>query len=348
MGFFEWFRDQLVFRPFAGGDDEYPNYKAVGRVLGSSLDSLGERSVVVRNEFTPDFCADERVEAHAQERGIERAPNETDAQYRANTQDAYAYYWPVGRDAAIRKAIERITDVPFDVAYIGNQAWKLGVDGWGTSPFNASGLKFAIIVKFMAHIDDDTKAAVNASIESFGKAARDIVYYDIPSLPAGILRMGVGAFGVDSFGPLWFDLDSTRYYLSDSVKNGATASTDSEDVDNPLSNLFAYNQGTFWQSDSATSAWLKLQLSPGSRYAAHLALLDHNLSNSATITLEAHTSDSWGSPAYSQAITWTEEHIVFTVGQTYQWWRLVISDPTNTDGYLTASTLHLGTVNTVS
>lgn len=73
------------------------------------------------------------------------------------------------------------------------------------------------------------------------------------------------------------------------------------------------------------------------------ALCHHNISSGATITLQANPADSWGSPAYGQAITWTEKHLCFFLHQTYRYWRLRIQDSGNSRGYLRIPDIFLGT-----
>ena len=53
-------------------------------------------------------------------------------------------------------------------------------------------------------------------------------------------------------------------------------------------------------------------------------------------------ADPWSSPAYSQALTWATGKIVYFLDQTYQWWRLEVSDQNNPDEVLTLSQFYLG------
>lgn len=63
---------------------------------------------------------------------------------------------------------------------------------------------------------------------------------------------------------------------------------------------------------------------------------------SGSITLEANTSDSWGSPAYSQSLTITEDLLVFYLDQTYQWWRVSIQDYGTPLGVIEIGEMYLG------
>jgi len=70
---------------------------------------------------------------------------------------------------------------------------------------------------------------------------------------------------------------------------------------------------------------------------------DHNLTDTATITLEANPTDSWGSPAYSQAVTLLDLAYLY-LNETYRYWRIVIDDASNATGYLEIGLLYLGDV----
>ena len=78
-----------------------------------------------------------------------------------------------------------------------------------------------------------------------------------------------------------------------------------------------------------TSTWLKVDLG-SSLNVKIIALLNHNLTSSATVVLQGHASDSWGTPSYSHSMTYAATHIFLVIDQTYRWWRVTIDDSTNT------------------
>lgn len=97
----------------------------------------------------------------------------------------------------------------------------------------------------------------------------------------------------------------------------------------PSSCLTDYQPKPVWKASAKTSVWLKVDL--GAAQSVKLvALLNHNLTSGATVTLEANASDSWGSPSYSQSLTWRSTHIFLVLNQSYRWWRVTISDSGNT------------------
>lgn len=57
------------------------------------------------------------------------------------------------------------------------------------------------------------------------------------------------------------------------------------------------------------------------------ALLDHNITSGGTLTLQGHTSDSWGAPSYSQAVT-VQNPAYLYLDETYRYWRIVPVDGT--------------------
>lgn len=75
-----------------------------------------------------------------------------------------------------------------------------------------------------------------------------------------------------------------------------------------------------------------------------LILYDHNLTSGATIVLKGNTSDAWGAPAFSEAITWSDKHILhyLSAAQTYRYWQIQITDAANPDGFVEIGELFLG------
>ncbi len=75
-----------------------------------------------------------------------------------------------------------------------------------------------------------------------------------------------------------------------------------------------------------------------------------NLTSSATVTLQANASNSWGSPSYSQALTMATnadseviQRLVYFLNQTYRYWRVTFADAGNADSYLQIGRIAAGT-----
>lgn len=75
---------------------------------------------------------------------------------------------------------------------------------------------------------------------------------------------------------------------------------------------------------------------------------DHNFSANATITFKANSSDSWASPAYSSTFSTLPDLLNLYTSQTYQYVRLSMCDPDNSDGYVQLSHFYLGTYRALS
>lgn len=76
---------------------------------------------------------------------------------------------------------------------------------------------------------------------------------------------------------------------------------------------------------SSASEWLDLRFSAAVSATAFL-IIDHNLTVSDTLTLKANTTQSWGSPPFSQSITPVSGIIAKTFSSSsYRYWRLEIT-----------------------
>lgn len=116
-----------------------------------------------------------------------------------------------------------------------------------------------------------------------------------------------------------------RLFYNNLIDYAATVITESSEVATlPSSNVANEFRKRVWRTGTSTAAeWIVFDLGSAKAVTA-VILLDHTLTNSDTlIKLEAHTSDSWGAPSFSQALTWAEDIIsaVFA-SQSYRFWRV--------------------------
>lgn len=88
--------------------------------------------------------------------------------------------------------------------------------------------------------------------------------------------------------------------------------------------------------------WIKFAFS-GVVAASYCIIHAHNITAAATITIQGNASDSWGSPSLEETLTHDDVCYVNFNEASYQYWRLFIDDPTNTDGYIQISKIFLGT-----
>lgn len=75
-----------------------------------------------------------------------------------------------------------------------------------------------------------------------------------------------------------------------------------------------------------------------------VCIIGHNFSEDATVTIQANSSDAWGAPPVDEEVDWKEGIIVLelSAAETYRYWRVLIEDPTNEDGYVEFGVLKLG------
>ncbi|MGD8561095.1 MAG: hypothetical protein PVG03_01100 [Desulfarculaceae bacterium] len=96
-----------------------------------------------------------------------------------------------------------------------------------------------------------------------------------------------------------------------------------------------------WEATGCSDEHLTVDMGEAKQVKA-LVLADHNLSDNATVTLMANSSDSWSEPAWSQGLSLTRPHLVAFIDQTYAWWRLRLQDEGNEQNLIRASILYLG------
>ena len=113
----------------------------------------------------------------------------------------------------------------------------------------------------------------------------------------------------------------------------ATISSSSEVSGLPDDNVVDDFVAKVWRTTADTGQWIKFDLGSALKIT-QVSLFGHNLTSGATITLQANSSDSWGAPAYSQAMTWDDKVIIKFIDQTYRWWRITFEDGSNPDTYI--------------
>ncbi len=92
----------------------------------------------------------------------------------------------------------------------------------------------------------------------------------------------------------------------------------------PPANIAQEHRSNPWRTGTATAAE-SVVIDLGSAQAVTtVILLDHTLTAGDTlIKLEAHTSNTWGAPAFSTSLTWAADLISKVFSQeSYRWWRI--------------------------
>lgn len=100
---------------------------------------------------------------------------------------------------------------------------------------------------------------------------------------------------------------------------------------------------TEWRSSGTTLEALSFDLIEAQEPQA-LVLLDHNLTESATVTLQG-SSDAFATTPVNYTIPWNSGSILYFLGTdqpTLRYWRVLLSDAANTDGFIRISEVFLG------
>lgn len=154
-------------------------------------------------------------------------------------------------------------------------------------------------------------------------------------------------------------------FAYDNLVYDATTITPSTEVPTmPASNLRLQERGAFWRSTDHTSETIKLTFSAAKLFKL-LALVDHNLSATATIRVQANTSDSFGGSTpfdetfhvdadiaactgYAAPVGKTTVPLSFLLNYdtgdafpNYRYVLITFADPDNTDGYIQIGVLWL-------
>ena len=109
-------------------------------------------------------------------------------------------------------------------------------------------------------------------------------------------------------------------------------------------NLLDRERDTEWRSSSVASQTLTFNLGSALEPSV-LVLLDHNLTASASIVLQCANNSGFAPITTQWVVPWQSGSLLYFLGaplQTRQYWRLLLSNPGNGDGYLRASEIFLG------
>jgi len=118
------------------------------------------------------------------------------------------------------------------------------------------------------------------------------------------------------------------------MKFDAAAITSSSEVTGlPDDNAVHAFVARVWRTTGDAAEWIKFDMGSAKKITM-VAIFGHNLTSGATVTVEANSSDSWTTPAYTGAITWNELALVKFLDQTHRWWRITFADAANPDGYI--------------
>lgn len=138
-------------------------------------------------------------------------------------------------------------------------------------------------------------------------------------------------------------------YSPASDLSSATITSSSDGTSNTDDNAVDNRIGKFWRTDTDTTEWIKWDLVV-SRAVDCVAIFNHNLTSSATVTFEGNATDSWGTPTVDESLTIATDsdgNVINRIGHfftsdTLRYWRVTIDDPTNPDGYIQVGRIMFG------
>jgi hypothetical protein len=125
--------------------------------------------------------------------------------------------------------------------------------------------------------------------------------------------------------------------------DGGTVTANSEDPQFVDDNVQDQRLAKAWRTLSTTGITCVVDLATAQTVNT-VAVLGHNITTAATVTIQANASDSWGAPTYSTTLTALDGAILryLDSAETFRYWRYTFEDPTNTENYLQIGRLWLG------
>lgn len=137
---------------------------------------------------------------------------------------------------------------------------------------------------------------------------------------------------------------SLKLAYSNLVDASTTVITsNSEETSLPDDNVQTFWKTKVWRATGDAAEWIKFDFA-SAQAVWIVAIVGHNFSSGATVTLELNAADAWGAPTVSQVIAYHADIMiyVFTSAQSYRWARITIADGSNPDTYVECGRIFLG------
>ncbi len=98
-----------------------------------------------------------------------------------------------------------------------------------------------------------------------------------------------------------------------------------------------------WRTTGLAAEWVKIDAGAGLTVTADaLSMIDHNLTPSATVRVQANATDAWAAPSLDVLADPSLNIVLSTfTAQAYRFWRVLIDDPANPDGYVEVGRIYL-------
>jgi hypothetical protein len=122
-----------------------------------------------------------------------------------------------------------------------------------------------------------------------------------------------------------------------------TITANSEASGYPASNLQDISRKKVTRTTGVSSEWWKIGNGTDKIKISSIAIAEHNFTSGATVKLQGNDTDVWTSPAKEEVIAYDADIMVkfFTSGE-YYYWRLLVQDPSNPDGYIEIGRISAG------
>lgn len=136
------------------------------------------------------------------------------------------------------------------------------------------------------------------------------------------------------------------------TSDNVTLTCDTADTNYPVSNLLDTRKSRIYRTTSDDDQYVLMDFTAASGYyespGVNCIFIDKtNLTSGATIKIQGHASDSWGSPSFEAVITdsdlyGTLYYKSWTPANSYNYMRLVLDDSANPDGYIEIGHVFIG------
>ena len=90
-----------------------------------------------------------------------------------------------------------------------------------------------------------------------------------------------------------------------------------------------------------TGEWIKFDFGSAKK-VSYCAIINHNLTSSATVKLQGNATDVWTSPSVDETLTISDFIIKNFTESSLRYWRVTFDDATNPDGYIQIAKIYLG------
>ncbi len=121
-----------------------------------------------------------------------------------------------------------------------------------------------------------------------------------------------------------------------------------QDNSYPVTNTQHIHLTTAWRTSSLDDQYVTLDFGTATALTC-VVISAHNLTSSAVVKFQMHTSDAWGAPDLDSTLTWRAGHIIgFFTSTSKQFCRVYVDDPTNTNAYISIGRIFVGTYLSVS